>query len=116
MSIFAAEIARIMAYLNIKLDTITYDYMRVTTLVAVIFSDLGGDIRKFSSVPKLVAYAGLYPKSRQSGEYKINGHMFKRGAPYLRRAVCGLPIPLPLLKILLSVFSTKRDALRVKTI
>ena len=57
------------------------------TLVAVIFSEIGGDIRKFSSVPKLVAYAGLYPKSRQSGESKTAGHMSKRGSPYLRRAV-----------------------------
>ena len=54
---------------------------------AVIFSEIGGDIRKFSSVPKLVAYAGLYPKSRQSGESKTDGHMSKRGSPYLRRAV-----------------------------
>ena len=43
--------------------------------------------KKFSSIPKLVAYAGLYPKSRQSGESKTDGHMSKRGLPYLRRAV-----------------------------
>ena len=43
--------------------------------------------KKFPSVPKLVAYAGLYPKSRQSGESKSEGHMSKRGSPYLRRAV-----------------------------
>ena len=54
---------------------------------AVIFSEIGGDIKKFSSVPKLVAYAGLYPKSRQSGESKTDGRMSKRGSPYLRRAV-----------------------------
>ncbi|MBE8949822.1 MAG: transposase [Quinella sp. 3Q1] len=32
-------------------------------------------------------YAGLYPKSHQSGESKSDGHMSKRGSPYLRRAV-----------------------------
>ncbi|MBR0260851.1 MAG: IS110 family transposase, partial [Selenomonadaceae bacterium] len=42
---------------------------------------------KFSSVPKFVAYAGLYRKSRQSGESKTDGRMSKRGSPYLRRAV-----------------------------
>ena len=36
---------------------------------------------------KLVAYAGLYPKSHQSGELKSDGHMSNRGSPYLRRAV-----------------------------
>ena len=38
-------------------------------------------------MPKLVTYAGLYPKSRQSGESKIDERMSKRGSPYLRRAV-----------------------------
>ena len=35
-----------------------------------------------------MAYAGLYPKNRQSGE-SINskGHLSKRGSPYLRRAI-----------------------------
>ena len=81
---FDAEIARIMQSFDTKLETITGIG---TTLAAVIFSEIGGDIKKFSSVPKLVAYAGLYPKSRQSGESKSDGHMSKRGSPYLRRAV-----------------------------
>jgi len=81
---FDAEIARIMDNFDTKLETITGVGK---TLAAVIFSEIGGDIKKFSSVPKLVAYAGLYPKSRQSGESKSDGHMSKRGSPYLRRAV-----------------------------
>ena len=84
IAIFDAEIARFMADFDTKLETITGVG---TTLAAVIFSEIGGDIKKFSSVPKLVAYAGLYPKSRQSGESKSDGHMSKRGSPYLRRAV-----------------------------
>ena len=52
----------------------------------MIFSEIGG--KKFDSVPKLVAFARLYPKNRQSGE-SINskGHLSKRGSPYLRRAI-----------------------------
>ena len=95
-----------------KLETIT-DVGK--TLAAVIFSEIGGDIKKFSSVPKLVAYAGLYPKSRQSGESKSDGHMSKRGSPYLRRAVwlaatvaTHLTLPFPL--------STRRNAPKEKTI
>ena len=84
IAIFDAEIARFMANFDTNLETITGIG---TTLAAVIFSEIGGDIKKFSSVPKLVAYAGLYPKSRQSGESKSDGHMSKRGSPYLRRAV-----------------------------
>ena len=84
IAIFDAEIARIMAGFDTKLETITGIGK---TLAAVIFSEIGGDIRKFSSVPKLVAYAGLYPTSRQSGESKTDGHISKRGSPYLRRAV-----------------------------
>ncbi len=81
---FDAEIARLMTGFDTKLETITGIG---TTLAAVIFSEIGGDIKKFSSVPKLVAYAGLYPKLRQSGESKTDGRMSKRGSPYLRRAV-----------------------------
>ena len=81
---FDDEIARLMDDFDTKLETITGVGK---TLAAVIFSEIGGDIRKFSSLPKLVAYAGLYPKSRQSGESKSDGHMSKRGSPYLRRAV-----------------------------
>ena len=84
VAVFDAEIARIMASFNTKLETITGVG---TTLAAVIFSEIGGDIKKFSSVPKLVAYAGIYPTSRQSGETKTDGRMSKRGSPYLRRAI-----------------------------
>ena len=81
---FDSEIARIMDNFDTKLETITGVGK---TLAAVIFSEIGGDIKKFSSLPKLVAYAGLYPKSRQSGESKTDGRISKRGSPYLRRAV-----------------------------
>lgn len=81
---FDAEIARLMDNFDTHLETITGVGK---TLATVIFSEIGGDIKKFSSVPKLVAYAGLYPTSRQSGESKTDGHMPKRSSPYLRRAV-----------------------------
>ncbi len=85
IDIFDAEIAKIYDTFDCKLHTITGIGK---TLAAVIFSEIGGDISKFSTVPKLVAYAGLYPKNRQSGE-SINskGHLSKRGSPYLRRAI-----------------------------
>ena len=112
IAIFDAQIARLMSNFNTKLDTIT-GVGKI--LAAVIFSEIGGDIRKFSSVPKLVAYAGLYIKSRQSGESKSDGHMSKRGSSYLRRAVwlaatVAAHLPLPFL------FSIRRNAPKGKTI
>lgn len=47
-----------------------------------------GDINRFSSGAKLVAYAGIDPSVSQSGEYESNNnHMSKRGSPYLRKAL-----------------------------
>lgn len=85
IEIFDAEIEKIYDTFDCQLHTITGIGK---TLAAVIFSEIGGDISKFESVPKLVAYAGLYPKNRQSGE-SINskGRLSKRGSPYLRRAI-----------------------------
>lgn len=47
-----------------------------------------GDISRFSSPSKLVAYAGLDSTVSQSGEFQsASNHMTKRGSPYLRRAL-----------------------------
>lgn len=58
-----------------------------TVLAATILSEIG-DICRFSSADKLLAYAGLDPSAKQSGEFKSNqNRMSKRGSPYLRRAI-----------------------------
>lgn len=47
-----------------------------------------GDIRRFSSGDRLVAFAGLDPRIRQSGTaLNHSGHLTKRGSRYLRRAL-----------------------------
>lgn len=57
------------------------------TLAASILSEVG-DIARFSTGAKLVAFAGIDPTVRQSGEFTGNqNHMSKRGSPYLRRAI-----------------------------
>lgn len=46
-----------------------------------------GDINKFDSPKKLVAYADIHASVSQSGEYEsIHNVMSKRGSPYLRKA------------------------------
>ena len=54
---------------------------------AIILSEIG-DIKKFDSSSKLLAFAGLEPSTHQSGNY-ISNHsvMVKRGSTYLRWAL-----------------------------
>jgi len=57
------------------------------TLGAVILGEIG-DIRRFDSPAKLVAYAGIDASVSQSGDSESsNNKMSKRGSPYLRRAL-----------------------------
>lgn len=47
-----------------------------------------GDIKRFKSSSALVAFAGIDPTVRQSGEFNsIHNHMSKRGSPCLRYAI-----------------------------
>lgn len=56
-------------------------------LGATILGEIG-DIAKFSTPAKLVAYAGIDASIQQSGEYhSTNNKMSKRGSPYLRTAL-----------------------------
>lgn len=57
------------------------------TLGATILSEIG-NISRFRSSDKLVAYAGIDPTVKQSGNFaSTQNHMSKRGSPYLRRAI-----------------------------
>jgi len=57
------------------------------TLGAAIFAEIG-DISRFDSPKKLVAFAGIDPTVRQSGNFVgTHNSMSKRGSVYLRRAV-----------------------------
>jgi transposase len=56
-------------------------------LAAAILGEIG-DISRFPTGVKLVAYAGIDPTVRQSGELTgTRNRMSKRGSPYLRRAI-----------------------------
>ena len=57
------------------------------TTGAAILSEIG-DIQRFESPDKLVAYAGIDATVYQSGEFEaLETHMSKRGSPYLRQAL-----------------------------
>lgn len=57
------------------------------TLAAIILAEIG-DIERFSTPAKLLAFAGMEPSTYQSGNYNAsNTPMVKRGSTYLRWAV-----------------------------
>ena len=54
---------------------------------ATILAEIG-DISRFKNSSALVAFAGIDPTVRQSGEFNsTHNHMSKRGSPYLRHAI-----------------------------
>jgi transposase len=56
-------------------------------LGAIIIGEIG-DISRFDSAPKLVAYAGLDVRVSQSGQFiATQMKISKKGSPYLRRAI-----------------------------
>ena len=79
-----SEIQVIMDTLNTKILTIPgIGY----TLGAMILSEIG-DISKFSNPTKLLAYAGLDPSVKQSGNFNAtNTKISKRGSKHLRYAI-----------------------------
>ena len=57
------------------------------TLAAIILAEIG-DISRFATPAKLLAFAGMEPSTYQSGKYSAtNTPMVKRGSSYLRWAV-----------------------------
>ena len=85
VDIFDTEIARLLSGFDTQLTNMTGVG---STLAAVILSEIGGDIRRFSSPAKLAAYAGVDPTVKQSGDFSgTRMKMSKRGSPYLRRAI-----------------------------
>ena len=60
---------------------------------ATILAEIG-DISRFKNSSTLVAFAGIDPTVRQSGEFNsTHNHMSKRGSPYLRHAIFSLQLP-----------------------
>lgn len=58
-----------------------------TTLGATILSEIG-DINRFEKPKQLIAFSGMDPSIKQSGNFVgTESHMSKRGSPFLRRAV-----------------------------
>lgn len=78
------KIDKIMKKIDSKITTIPGIS---NNLAAIIIGEIG-DIKRFSSYKKLVAYAGLDPSTKQSGRWTCSsGKISKRGSPMLRHAL-----------------------------
>lgn len=101
------EISRLMENLNSPITTIT-GIANVTG--ATILSEIG-DISKFDSPRKLVAFAGIDASVTQSGEYEAaHNVMSKRGSPYLRKAIFQAALIAAFKDPVLSAFYQKKRA------
>ena len=77
-------------------------------LAAVIFSEIG-DIHRFTAPEKLVAFTGMDPSLKQSGEFTgTHSHMSKRGSSYLRRAIWLAAFPASKFNPILAAFYQKK--------
>lgn len=91
LSLFNSQIDKLDLKIKELMDMIDSPIMSVPgisyTLGASILSEIG-DINRFSSPAKLLAFAGLEPSIYQSGKFMPeSGKMVKRGSPFLRWAL-----------------------------
>lgn len=78
------------------------------TLGAMILSEIG-DIKRFSSPAKLLAFAGLEPSVYQSGKFNpASGKMVKRGSPFLRWALLQAATYAPAFSITFAAYYNKK--------
>lgn len=78
------------------------------TLGAMILSEIG-DIKRFSSPAKLLAFAGLEPSVYQSGKFNpASGKMVKRGSPFLRWALLQVATYAPASSITFAAYYVKK--------
>ena len=78
------------------------------TLGAMILSEIG-DIKRFSSPAKLLAFAGLEPSVYQSGKFNpASGKMVKRGSPFLRWALLQAATYAPAFSITFAAYYDKK--------
>jgi len=100
-----SEINLLMESLDTPITTIT----GIGTVTgATILSELG-DISKFDSPRKIVAFAGLDASVSQSGDYEATHNvMSKRGSPYLRKAIFQAALVASFKDPVLSVYYQKK--------
>lgn len=88
IEIQVTELENQMAILVDKLNSPLFTVPGIGPVTGATILGEVGDIERFSSPSKLVAYAGIDASISQSGEFmSSNNRMSKRGSPYLRKAI-----------------------------
>jgi transposase len=78
------------------------------TIAAIILAEIG-DINKFATPAKLLAFAGMEPSTYQSGKYSASKTpMVKRGSTYLRWAVMQAARLVPMRDITFATYMAKK--------
>ncbi len=91
IALFESQIAQVNLQIKAIMDDIASPILSIPgigyTLGAAILAEIG-DIHRFSSHAKLLAFAGMEPSVYQSGNFRpSSGKMVKRGSPHLRWAL-----------------------------
>ena len=91
MNFIEQQVADTEKQIRVLMDSLASPITSITgigpVLGAVILGEIG-DIARFDSASKLVAYAGIDASVSQSGQFEsTSNRMSKRGSPYLRRAL-----------------------------
>jgi transposase len=82
------KIDKLLARLLKKINSVIMTIPGVGPVTGAIILGEIGDVKRFDNPKKLVAFAGIDPTVRQSGNYSgTNNRLSKRGSPYLRRAI-----------------------------
>lgn len=91
IELYTLEIAKIDTEIKIIMDELQSPILSIPGisygLGSIILSEIG-DIKRFDSPSKLLAFAGLEPSTYESGKFVATDmRMVKRGSPYLRWAL-----------------------------
>lgn len=82
------EVEKEIKYLFVQLDSVIMTVPGIGPVNGAAILGEIGDITRFSTAAKLVAYAGIDASVTKSGEYEATHNvMSKRGSPYLRKAL-----------------------------
>ena len=88
LSFIEGQVGAIEAELDSMLEGTQGEWLKtipgIDTVLASLIAGEIGDANRFASPKQLIAYAGMDASKHQSGDSDPNGHMSKRGTPFLR--------------------------------
>ena len=88
LAFIEGQVAEVEAELDSMLEGTQGEWLKtipgIDTVLASLIAGEIGDANRFATPKQLIAYAGMDASKHQSGDNDPNGHMSKRGTPFLR--------------------------------